>query len=189
MKSKPRNCSLYLFALIFILVLPGLSFGDAPMPNLEDLTSDADLIAVAKVESIATEPSQPHNDSSASVIKGDKRVAYAEILDVWKGASGESVRFLASPTWECDVSTALVGETVLLFLTDDPQNPYKTIAYNGIGRLPVENNSVLLYNTLLTKEIKHVLEIPAETFRYSVGVNIMKQQVERVLQRRSNSPR
>ena len=174
--------SLHLLVLILILVWPGSSFGDAPMPTLEDLTNDADLIAVAKVESIATEPFQPHNDSSAIVIKGDKQVALAEILDVWKGASGKSVRFRASPTWECDISKAFVGETVLLFLNENSNNPYKTIAYNGIGRLPVEDHSVLLYHTLLTKEVKHLLEIPAKTFRYSVGVNIMKQQVERILE-------
>lgn len=182
MKMKIRNLPLQLLVLILILILPGLSFGDAPMPTLESLTKDANLIVVAKVESITTEPFYPLNDSSPIVIKGDKQVANAKILDVWKGSLSERVQFLASPTWECDVSKAFVGETVVLFLRDNSKNPYKMIAYNGIGRLPVKDNSVLLYNELFTKEVKSLLGIPTETFRYSVEVDILKQQVQHILE-------
>jgi hypothetical protein len=182
MKMTIRNLSLQLLILILILIFPRLSFGDAPMPSLESLTKDANLIVVAKVESITTEPFYPLNDSNPILIKGDKQVANAKILDVWKGFLSERVQFLASPIWECDDSTAVVGETVLLFLKDNSKNPYKIIAYNGIGRLPVKDSSVLLYSTLLTNEIKDLLGIPAETFRYSIEVDILKQQVQRILE-------
>ncbi len=182
MKMKIRNLPFQLLVLILILILPGLSFADAPMPTLESLTKDANLIVIAKVESVTTEPFQPLDDSSYIEIKGDKQVANAKILDVWKGSLSEKVQFLASPIWECDDSKAFVGETVVLFLRDNSKKPYKMIAYNGIGRLPVVDSSVLLYNTLLTKEIKSLLGIPTETFQYSVEVKILKQQVLHILE-------
>ena len=43
-------------------------------------------------------------------------VATARVKEVWKGEVGDSVRFIAEPTWACDVSTAGVGNTVVLFL-------------------------------------------------------------------------
>jgi hypothetical protein len=181
MKTSIRNLLPQFLSLVLMLMLPGISYADAPMPSLESLARDADLIVVAKVESITTEPFQFPLDPSSNVVKGDKQVANAEVLEVWKGSLSEKVRFLASPTWECDVSKAFVGETVLLFLRDNSKNPYMTIAYNGIGRLPVEESSVLLYNALLTKEIKNLLSLPADTFRYSVEVNTLKQQIEHIM--------
>ena len=58
------------------------------------------------------------------------------------------------------------------------------IAYSGIGRLSIENNNgdstVLLYSSLLTKEIKKLIGVPEETFRSSVDVAMFKQQVQQI---------
>jgi hypothetical protein len=55
------------------------------------------------------------------------------------------------------------------------------IAFNGIGRLPVERNSILLYSSLLTKEIKALLALPEETFKHPVEIYTLKQQVQQLM--------
>jgi len=155
------------------------------MPTLEALTKNAKIIVVAQVEEVATEqPEDTTNTSGIREITWERRVATARVLDVWRGTAGEKVQFRASKSWTCDVSTAVVGETVILFLVDDPKDSVMAIAYSGIGRLPVENNNdnpiVLLYSSLLTKEIKKLIGVPEETFRGNVDVAMFKQQVQRI---------
>src|SRR5262245_55917595 len=71
--------------------------------QLEELVKCSDLIVVATVESV-----------SDPLI--GKRYAKAKVAEVWKGARTETVRFLAAPSWTCDVTDAKKGETVVLFL-------------------------------------------------------------------------
>jgi len=91
--------------------------------SLEELIKQAELIVVAKVEKV----SSPIDD---------KRYAEAKVTEVWKGAQTESVEFLASPTWACDVSDAVKGETVVLFLIKSKQSRSYQIAHSGRGRMP-----------------------------------------------------
>jgi len=154
------------------------------MPTLEQLTKSAKLVVVARVEEIAPEPRVTDgNFTGVRALNWEKRVATARVLEVWKGtAAGETVQFRASKSWTCDVSTAIMGETVLLFLTDDPKDStVMAIAFNGIGRLPVERNSILLYSSLLTEEIKALLALPKETFKHPVEVSILKQEVQKMM--------
>lgn len=111
-------------------------------------------------------------------------MASARVLEVWKGTAGERVQFRASKSWTCDVTTAVVGETVILFLTTGENPPLMSIAYSGIGRLPVENDSVLLYASLLTKEIKRLVGLPEETFRHRVEMGTLKEQVQQIAGRK-----
>ena len=155
------------------------------IPTLEALTKNAKVIVVARVEEVVTEqPENPTNASGIREITWEKRVATAKVLDVWKGTAGEKVQFRASKSWTCDVSTAIAGETVILFLVDDPKDSVMAIAYSGIGRLPIENNNgnstVLLYSSLLTKEIKKLIGVREETFRSHVDVAMFKQQVRQI---------
>lgn len=155
------------------------------MPTLEQLTKNSKLVVVAQVEEIVTEPSAGGgNLSGVREIAWEKRVATARVLEVWKGTiAGETVRFRASKTWTCDVSTAVVGETVVLFLTDDPKDSaVMAIAFNGIGRLPVERNSILLYSSLLTQEIKARLALAKETFKHPVEISMLKQEVQKMME-------
>jgi hypothetical protein len=156
------------------------------MPTLEALAKDARIIVVAYIEEVITE--QPENRTNASrirEIKEEKRVATARVLEIWKGTAGEKIQFRASRSWTCDVSTAIVGETVILFLVDDPKDSVMAIAYSGIGRLPIENNDgnarVLLYSSLLSKEIKKLIGIPEDTFRSYVDVAEFKQHVQQIM--------
>lgn len=156
------------------------------MPTLEALAKDAQIIVVAQIEEVVGEqPENPTNTSGIREIKGERRIATARVLEIWKGTAGEKVQFRASKSWTCDVSTAVVGETVILFLVDDPKDSMMAIAYSGIGRLPIENNNgnstVLLYSSLLSKEIKKLIGVPEDTFRSYVDVAEFKQQVQQIM--------
>jgi hypothetical protein len=173
--------------MILVLSLPNTSLGRSVMPTLEALAKDARVIVVAYIEEVVTEqPENRTNTSGVREITWERRVATARVLDVWKGTAGEKVQFRASKSWTCDVSTAIAGETVILFLVDDPKDSVMAIAYSGIGRLPVENNDgnarVLLYSSLLSKEIKKLIGIPEDTFRSYVDVTMFKQQVQQIFE-------
>jgi hypothetical protein len=182
---KRRSFLLSFLLTVSMLGLPEPSFGRTVMPTLEALTKGAKVIVVAQVEEVVTV--QPENSADASGVRQavwEKRVATAKVLDVWKGTAGEKVQFRASRTWACDVSTAIAGETVILFLADDPKDSVMAIAYWGIGRLPVENpdgnSTVLLYSNLLTREIKELIGVPKDTFRSYVDVAMFKQQIQQI---------
>ena len=91
----------------------------ASMP-FADLVANCDLIVVAKVESVS------------SPLIG-KHYAKARVTEVWKGAKTNTVEFLASRTWTCDISEAKKGETVLLFLTKGGKSRSYAIAHSGRG--------------------------------------------------------
>lgn len=181
---KRRNLPQGFLIAILILSLPNPSLGRSVMPTLEALAKNAQIIVVAQIEEVAVE--QPENRTNGiREIAWERRVATARVLDIWKGTAGEKIQFRASKSWTCDVSTAIVGETVILFLVDDPKDSVMAIAYSGIGRLPIENHDgnsrVLLYSSLLSKEIKKLTGIPEDTFRSYVDVASFKQQVQQVM--------
>jgi hypothetical protein len=180
-----RNLLLHASVLVMAIVLPEASLARIAMPSLEELTKNAKLIVVARVEEIVTEaPLEAGDTSGVRPISWEKRVATARVLEVWKGntGAGETVKFRASKSWTCDASTAVRGETVVLFLADDPKDSsLMEIASNGIGRLPVQRNSILLYSSLLTKEIKALLSLSEETFKHPVEISTLKQEIQKLL--------
>jgi hypothetical protein len=185
---RTKKTLLHLFVVILALSLPIASFGRPIMPTLHDLTQNANLIVVAQVEKVVTEPSENiGNASGIREITWERRTATARVLEVWKGTAGERIQFRASKSWACDVSKAIVGETVILFLTNGENTQVMSIAYSGIGRLPVENDSVLLYKSLLTSEIKRLFGLPEETFSHRVEVGTLKEQVQQIAEGNSSA--
>jgi len=91
--------------------------------SLEELITRSELIVVAKVEKVS--------DATAG-----KRDAKANVTEVWKGSRVETVEFLASPMWACDVSDAKEGETAVLFLIKGKASRSYQIAHSGRGRMP-----------------------------------------------------
>ena len=185
---RTKKALLHSFVIVLALSLPRASFGRPIMPTLQALTRNANLIIVAQVEEVVTEASEnTGNASRIREITWERRMATARVLEVWKGTAGERVQFRASKSWTCDVSTAVVGETVILFLANGENPTVMSIAYSGIGRLPVENDSVLLYSSLLTKEIKRLVRLPEETFRHRVEVGTLKKQVQHIAEENSGT--
>ena len=89
-------------------------------------------------------------------------VAHVKVTEVVKGdPKVERLAFVAQSTWRCDISTAVRGETALLFLADLPdgvsswtegrnwktwgqslgKEPGYLLAHSGRGRMPVHEGS------------------------------------------------
>ena len=86
------------------------------------LAQDSDLIIEATVTKV-------------EVGASGTRVARCTPTATWKGQPNEVVEFLASPTWACDISTAVPGERVVLFLEVDEAGQL-CIFHSGRGRMP-----------------------------------------------------
>ena len=152
---RNRVIQVWLVCVAITLFSPQAALSRPVMPTLEGLTRAASLIVVAQVEKVNK--------------KGNVNVATARVIDVWKGQSAEIVQFRASRSWVCDISEAIPGETVVLFLAGDAQTDVMAIAYSGIGRLPVNDaegrQTVMLYSSLFTKALKQEAGVPQETFK------------------------
>jgi hypothetical protein len=109
------------FPVIVALLLPTPA-RVATIP-VAKLAEDSDLIVIARVTSVTGRWFA-------------RRTARATPIASWKGHPEEVVEFLASPTWTCDVSTAVPGETAVLFLRVDDTGRL-TIGHSGRGRMPI----------------------------------------------------
>jgi len=121
-----RKISAYILTAFIVLFQPIAALAIAPIATLTGLAVSADVIVVAKVERVSADA-------------GEERIAEAQVLEVWKGNPDPVVTFRASRSWECDVSDAKEGETVVLFLVEKPGTTVMSIAYWGQGRLPVSD--------------------------------------------------
>ncbi len=128
-------------ALLMASVLAVPAQARVARTTLVDLARNADAIVIARVEGVPSFDGLP--------------VARAVPTRVLKGNLGQGpLHFVAGPTWSCDMSTAVRGETVLLFLnraeTDRfsrkgyrqpgarvPVKPLYTLAHSGRGRMPL----------------------------------------------------
>jgi hypothetical protein len=113
--------------------------------SLEELVRISDAIVVAHVDRV-----------SAALI--GKKWAVASITETWKGSTDSKIRFLASPTWTCDISEAKKGETVVLFLVKDKNPTRYVLALSGRGRMPVREVSGKTYATFWP-EVKLPIDI------------------------------
>lgn len=167
-----RVIQVWLVGVAITFFWPEATLSRALMPTFEMLTRTASLIVVAQVENVTE--------------KGDVSIATARVIDVWKGRSAGIVQFRASKSWTCDVSKAIPGETVVLFLAGDAQTVVTAIAYSGIGRLPVNNaecmQTVMLYGSLFTKALKQEAGVPQETFSGQVTLAMLKRHVQQMAQ-------
>jgi hypothetical protein len=161
---------------MLFLAVPRLSAKVAAL-QLDELVEGSDLIVLAEVESV-TKP-----------LIGERK-ATARVLEVWKGSPIETVRFIASPTWTCDISEAVEGETVVLFLAKGDNPRFYTIAHSGRGRMPLRSVDGVTYATLWPEvrlpEGTPTIEGPEPEWSFirSVEVEVLWELVEDVLRRK-----
>ncbi len=110
--------------------------------SLETLIATSDSIVVAQVVRVSGPPRY----------SGRERVATAQVLRSLKGPLAGSFRFLASPSWTCDLSDAIDGEVVLLFLNRRDSTSF-VIAHSGHGRMPLRRVAGKTYVTLFTNTV------------------------------------
>jgi hypothetical protein len=73
--------------------------------TLSELAVRSELIVVAKVNKL--------------IARTEGTFASATPVECWKGVAKGDVEFIVSSTFECDISTAVPGERVVLFLSAD----------------------------------------------------------------------
>jgi hypothetical protein len=129
--------------------------------RFEDLVRYSDLVVVGSVVRIETLDShaRPGTDPGLLFDRLPPKVPFAELAvqRVLKGEpSVERVVYLATGTWTCDITTAELGERVLLFLSKEegsklivpelraevaaqfPGSTTANILWSGRGRMPVD---------------------------------------------------
>lgn len=85
--------------------------------NLHALVERSDLIVVAEV-----------------IREGP--IAEARVIETWKGDPGETVEFVATPAFMCDVSTTFCGDRALWFFHESEAFGGIRISHHGYGRMP-----------------------------------------------------
>jgi hypothetical protein len=125
--------TLFITLCLLLFAVPHL-FAKVGAVQLAELAEGSDLIVIAKVESV-TKP-----------LIG-RQHAIARVLDVWKGSPTESAKFVSSPSWTCDISEAVEGEMVVLFLEKSDRRGSYTIAHAGRGRMPLRTVDGATYAT------------------------------------------
>jgi hypothetical protein len=129
----------------FVLAsFPAMVLADVRTMTLKELVAGSDLIVVAKVSRVEDGPAdtRPRDERFSAV-----RVATAEVIETWKGTPVREIRFRASPTWACDISTAKEGEQIVLFLSKPGGEPIMTIRHSGRGRMPLREVQGRTYAT------------------------------------------
>ncbi len=164
-------------ALCFLLFAVPRLFAKVGALQLDELVEGSDLIVLAEVESV-TKP-----------LIGERK-ATARVLEVWKGPPIETVRFIASPTWTCDISEAVEGETVVLFLARGDHPRFYTIAHSGRGRMPLRTVDGLTYATFWREvrlpEGTPTIEGPESEWSFirSVEMEVLRELIEDAIRRK-----
>jgi hypothetical protein len=161
---------------LLALAWPAQGFSYVLSIPLARLVAESDLIVVATVESVR---------KPFLALFGKKR-AVARVIEVWKGAPGETVRFRASPGWTCDISDAVVGETVLLFLCRRVGTSTLDIAHHGRGRMPIRtlqgSDHATFWQVMIDKGTETIEgPDPRYSFIRSVSLATLKRLVETAL--------
>jgi hypothetical protein len=159
-------------ALVVALVLiPAPVRARVASVTLRELVDRSDLIVVATVTKVEDGPA----DLLRTLRLEDPRlpgvkVATAQVVEAWKGIAPREVRYVASPTWVCDISGASVGERVVLFLGKSDDSPFLWIAHTGRGRMPLRDVKGTPHATLWVDDVRlppGVATIPGARPEYS----------------------
>ncbi|MBI5211163.1 MAG: hypothetical protein HY927_14420 [Elusimicrobia bacterium] len=148
---------------------------------LKEMVKTSDLIVVAQVRSVTiAKASPPLNPLEIS--REEENHASARVLEVWKGNPPETVIFLASPTWTCDISDAVLGEKAVLFLKSRGPQLFQ-IELAGRGRMPLRIVDGVCYATIWHNVIipsnVPMIDGPDPHFKFirSIKLNYLKRMV------------
>jgi hypothetical protein len=118
--------------------------------TLKDLAAKSDLIVVARVTKIE---SDPHERRPTEYRLPALRMATAQVIETWKGDKVREIHYIASPTRiACDMTGAERGEQVVLLLEERRDSIYR-IVYFGRGRMPIHDAEGKRYATLADEVI------------------------------------
>lgn len=163
-----------------VILGPLVIFARMSSPTLAALTRSADAIFLVRVDAIST-------DSSTSAL------ASAHVLDVWKGALVQTVSYKASPGFACDMSSATIGKSAVIFLKGNSQQGVMSIAYAGRGQMlinDVEGKAyVSLTGVLLPKELEPFDKLdPRQLGMSKISIDVLKIYIVGFLEGRDHPP-
>jgi hypothetical protein len=139
-----RQANRALVALVLVF-LPVAARAAVQEVDLNDLVARSDMIVVATVTKVEV---GPDDIQTAEDRFHPLKVATAQITETWKGAPVREIRYVASPTWTCDTSSAKEGERVVLFLKKRKGLKFLVDAHAGRGRMPLRDVGKKQYATL-----------------------------------------
>jgi hypothetical protein len=90
--------------------------------GLGTLVGLSELIVVGQVAEVSVDERDPY--------------AVVNVEERWLGTTSNALVISLRPTWPCDISTALPGEHVILFLARDEYGRWH-ISHSGHGRMPI----------------------------------------------------
>jgi hypothetical protein len=178
-----RVISGHLAVMFALVIFPSSAGARVGSITLKELVDSSDLIVVAcetKVED------GPADLNLGNAVRTPLEIATARIVEVWKGKAESDVRYIASPTWTCDISEAKVGERVVLFLSKSKRPPFMLIAHSGRGRMPIRDVNAKPHATVWVGDVELPEGIttipgpePKDAFIRSVDVSKLKGAVRR----------
>jgi hypothetical protein len=112
---------------IALLAAAVASAASRSQQSMAHLAREADLVAVVEVTAAWNDPSE-------------LRLATAIVREVWKGVPRQQIQLIAGTYDPCDMSSAVVGEVLLVFLAQRGANPGMSILAKGHGRFELTEN-------------------------------------------------
>src|SRR5262245_9195930 len=136
-----------MLALFVCLIGPYSATARAEVADMdfEELVTYSDALVVVAVTKV--EPTRDGDQDIEERLRPLK-VANARVVETWKGAVAKDVRFVASPTWTCDIASAREGEKLVLFLVRQANSPIMRIAHAGRGRMLLHDVKGMPYATV-----------------------------------------
>lgn len=119
--------------VLSLLLVSGVAQAKVANVSLEQLVRGSGFIGMVKVQSLVTN-------------EHGKIVATGKVLATWKGEVAKTVKFHANKEFgDCDLTTGLEGETIILFSKETAFAEVLTISHAGRGRLPVQSHQGTWY--------------------------------------------
>jgi hypothetical protein len=165
-REARRACSILVVQVL--MSFPAAVWAKVAEIPLKELVAQSDLIVLAKVSKVEDGPAEIKTEDDRSFPR--VKVAAAEVIETWKGRSLREVRYVASPLWTCDISSAETGERVVLFLVSGKDSPIMMIAHSGRGRMPLRQVEGKSYATIWSEDVqlpRGTVTIPGPEPRYS----------------------
>lgn len=122
---------------------------------LKQIVAESDIIVLAQVRAVSIEKATP-SSHPLEISRENEQHAVARVSETWKGNPSETIKFLASPTWTCDITGAVVGEETVLFLRLRSPELFEVVLA-GRGKMPLRTVDGLQYVSLWDQVI-----MPAE---------------------------
>ena len=116
--------SMYKLLFLFVICFSLNASAKVRSLNVNEISSYSDVIVIAEIVSLRTK-------------NKNEKIAKTKAIEVLKGEIPNEFEFGASPSWECDISHAISGESVLLFLNRVKGKKIYSVAHSGRGYMPI----------------------------------------------------